>query len=108
MAEALAEFFGDVAAGKVPVSTKPDSLYQQFKDFIKDILAALGWDMRSIDLSKPTDVRAVRRADEEGIRQGYCYRGVRATRQATKRRRWRYRMTPTASWMGGTPASTKP
>jgi len=71
MAEALAEFFGDVAAGKVPVSTKPDSLYQQFKDFIKDILAALGWDMRSIDLSKPTDVRQfaaqMKKAFDKGI-----------------------------------------
>jgi len=71
MAEALAEFFGDVAAGKVPVSTKPDSLYQQFKNFIKDILAALGWDMRSIDLSKPTDVREfaaqMKKAFDKGI-----------------------------------------
>ncbi|HQX31425.1 MAG TPA: hypothetical protein PLE71_15565, partial [Flavobacteriales bacterium] len=71
MAEALAEFFGDVVSGRVPVSTKPDSLYQQFKDFLKDILAALGWDMRSIDLGKPTDVREfaaqMKKAFDKGI-----------------------------------------
>jgi polyhydroxyalkanoate synthesis regulator phasin len=72
MAEALAEFFGDVVSGRVPVSTKPDSLYQQFKDFLKDILAALGWDMRSIDLGKPTDVREfaaqMKKAFDKGIK----------------------------------------
>lgn len=72
MNEVLAEFMGDVASGKVPVSTKPDSLWQRFKDFIKDILAALGWDMRSIDLSKPDNVREFaaqfKKAMDKGIR----------------------------------------
>jgi hypothetical protein len=69
--ETVVEFLGDVFSGRIKVSTKPDSIWQKFKDFIKDILAALGWDMRSIDLSKPTDVREfaaqMKKAFDKGI-----------------------------------------
>jgi len=77
MHEALAQFMADVADGKVPVSTKPDSLYQRFKDFIKDILAALGFDVRKIDLSKPDNVRAFAAQFKNAMDKGINITGLK-------------------------------
>lgn len=75
-AEAIVEFMADVAAGKVPVSTKPDSLWQKFKRFISDLLNKLGFDVRSIDLSKPKNVREFAGRFAEAMRTGIKIGGL--------------------------------
>lgn len=74
--EAIVQYVADILSAiankKIPVSTRKDSLYQQVKAFIQDILAALGWDTRNIDLSKPDNVREmagqIAKALEKGIK----------------------------------------
>lgn len=70
--EAIVEFLADVAAGKVPVRTTKDSLWQRFKAWVQEVLAAMGWDMRRVDLGNPKDVRdlaaRLSKAFNEGIR----------------------------------------
>ena len=70
--EAIAEYMGDVADGRVKVSTDPNSAWQKVKAWIQKLLADLGWDTRRIDLSKPQNVRdfaaAFAVAMNEGIR----------------------------------------
>jgi hypothetical protein len=74
--EAIVQYVADILSAiankEIPVSTRKDSLYQRVKEFIQDILAALGWDTRSIDLSKPDNVREmagqIAKALEKGIK----------------------------------------
>lgn len=72
MVQYVADILSAIARKEIPVSTRKDSLYQQVKAFIQDILAALGWDTRSIDLSNPDSLREmagqIAKALEKGIK----------------------------------------
>lgn len=72
MVQYVADILSAIARKEIPVSTRKDSLYQRVKELIQDILAALGWDTRSIDLSKPDNVREfagqIAKALEKGIK----------------------------------------
>lgn len=83
-AEAMAEFMGDVGAGRVKVDSKPGSLWQRFKEWLKDILAKLGWDMRSIDLSEPKNVRDFAAQFAKAVNKGIKIDGLGKKPNATE------------------------
>src|SRR5690606_28028144 len=74
--EALVQFIADVADGKVGVRVKADSPWQKFKDFLKDLMAALGYDVRRVDLSKPDNVRAFAAQVAKALNKGIKIEGL--------------------------------
>jgi hypothetical protein len=77
--EALAEFMGDIASGNVKVSLDPKSAWQRFKEFLQDLLAKLGWDMREVDLSKPQNVRQFAAEFARAVNKGIKITGLNPT-----------------------------
>jgi hypothetical protein len=82
--EALAEFMGDIASGNVKVSLDPKSAWQKFKEFIQDLLAKLGWDMREVDLSKPQNVRQFAAEFARAVNKGIKITGLNPTKRSAE------------------------
>lgn len=69
-AESIVRLMDAVAAGEIRVSTDPKSAWQRFKRWLQDLLASIGFDTRSIDLSDPKNVREFAASFSDAIANG--------------------------------------
>lgn len=84
--EAVVEYMADLASGKARQSALPQSLYQKFKAWLKDLLAKLGFKPGRMTLD-PTDVKKFAEGFAKAVVEGRTIRtpqgaGVQATPMA--------------------------
>lgn len=81
-AESIVRLMDAVASGEVKVSIDPKSAWQRFKRWLQDLLASIGFDTRSIDLSDPKNVREFAASFSDAVANGIRIKKVGGQAQA--------------------------